>query len=108
MERSRLAAETLRDAVHVSTVSVPCNRRKLPRQPPTLPHCETEEDAVDLSLRRAFGLTEPLELVECAKWNGTPQRLLSYAGAKPPVYVLSGPGPAADGRRGGIGDGYIA
>jgi hypothetical protein len=107
MERSRLAAETLRSGVRASTVSLPCSRRRLPTQYATLPHCETEEDAVDLSLRRAFGLTQPPEFLEGSQPDGTPWYIRSYADGKPPAYVLSGPATKADGRRGNTMDGYV-
>jgi hypothetical protein len=108
MERSRLAAETLRGGVRASTVSAPTSRRQLTKQHATLPHCETEEDAVDLSLRRAFGLTQPPKLLEGTTPDGIPWFIRSYADAKPPVYVLSGPAVRPNGRRGTTMDGYLA
>jgi len=107
MERSRLAAETLRGGVRASTVAATGSRRKLTVQKPTLPHCETEEDAVDLSLRRAFGLTGPPTLMEGTNPDGTPWYVRSYPDAEPPVFVLTGPAFKADGRRGGTMDEYL-
>jgi hypothetical protein len=107
MERSRLAAETLRGGVRASTVAATSSRRKLTIQKPTLPHCETEEDAVDLSLRRAFGLTDAPTLREGTNPDGTPWYVRSYADAKPPVFVLTGPAVKADGHRGGTKDEYL-
>lgn len=107
MGRSRLAAETLRGGVSASTVSATCSRRRLTIQKPALPHCETEEDAVVLSLRRAFGVTEPSKVLEGAMPDGTAWYFQAYTDVKPPVFVLSGAAVKADGRRGGTKDEYI-
>jgi hypothetical protein len=108
MGRSGLAAEVLRNGVRTDIVWALGSRRELVKQAPGLPECPTEDDAVDLSLRRAFGLGEPTYRNEGVAPDGWPWWIRIYGDARPPVRVLTAPAFGPDGRRPITPDGFVS
>jgi hypothetical protein len=108
MGRSGLAAEVLRNGTRAGTVWAMGSRRELVKQVPGLPECPTEDDAVMLSLRRAFGLGEPTASHEGTDPAGWQWWTRIYADARPPVYVLTAPAVGPNGKRPTTPDGFVS
>jgi hypothetical protein len=91
MARAELAVAVLHDGVDVSAVAGLGCVRKLDKQVEGLPLCPTEGDAVDLALRRAFGLGAPTGTRAGVTDAGQPWWVRSYQDSDPMVDVLAAP-----------------
>ncbi len=109
--RADLAAALVRQGVSATTIAGLGSVRPLENQVQVvhelgLPECPTEGDAVEVGLRRAFGLGQPSSRRSGTSDTGQPWWVRSYEDTQPLVHVLAAPS-TRHGMRANTGDTLI-